>query len=79
MDIPDVAAELADLHAKYVVVPADKASYTFVFVSKAHYTNCFLREELGSNKSEENPTFLCSSLSKEEILSEKPEDGFPGL
>ena len=29
-DIPDVAAELADLHDKYVALPADKISYSIV-------------------------------------------------
>ena len=38
-DIPDVAAELADLNAKYVVVPAAKASNNTVFVFNTHHFN----------------------------------------
>ena len=65
---PDVAAELADVHDKYVVVAADKASNNIiVFVLMTHYNNCF-REELGLNTSEGNPTYTCTSLPKEEIL-----------
>ena len=35
-DDPDVAAELAEIHEKFVVVPADKASNNIVFVCKTH-------------------------------------------
>ena len=45
-DDPDVAAELAEIHEMFVVVPTDKASNNFVFVCKTHYINC-LMEELG--------------------------------
>ena len=31
-DDPDVAAELAEIHEKFVVVPTDKASNNIVFV-----------------------------------------------
>ena len=67
-DNPDVAAELVDLHDKYVVVPADKVYNNIVFVCKTHYITC-LGEELGLNTSEGNPTCTCTSLSKKEILS----------
>ena len=66
-DIPDVAAELADLHDKYVVVPTDKTPSKIEFVCKTHYINC-LKEELGLNTSEGNSTYTCTSLSKEDIL-----------
>ena len=46
LDDPDVAAELAEIHEKFVVVPADKASNNIVFVCKTHYINC-LMEDLG--------------------------------
>ena len=39
-DDPDIAAELAEIHEKFVVVPADKASNNIVFVCKTHYINC---------------------------------------
>ena len=47
-NIPAVVDELADIHDKYAIVPADKASNNIVFVCKAHYINC-LREELCLN------------------------------
>ena len=40
---PDVA-ELAEIHEKCVVVPADKASNNIVFVCKTHYINCLMEE-----------------------------------
>ena len=46
-DAQDVAAELAEIHEKFVVfVPADEASNNIVFVCKTHYINR-LTEELG--------------------------------
>ena len=42
---PDVAAELAEIHEKFVVVPADKASNNIVFVCKTHYINCLMLYE----------------------------------
>ena len=41
---PDVAAELAEIHEKFVAVPADKASNNIVFVCKTHYLNCLMEE-----------------------------------
>ena len=35
-----------EIHEKFVVVPADKASNNIVFVFKTHYMNCFM-EVLG--------------------------------
>ncbi|MEW8545689.1 MAG: hypothetical protein AB2693_19380, partial [Candidatus Thiodiazotropha sp.] len=67
-DIPAVAAELADLHDKYVIVPADKASKNIGSVCKTRYINC-LREELGLNSTDGNPTYTFASLTKDEILS----------
>ena len=54
-DDSDVAAELAEIHEKFVVVPADKASNNIVFVCKTHYINC-LMEELGISTMTGNPT-----------------------
>ena len=39
-----------------------------MFVCKAHYISC-LREELGLNSTAGNPTYTCTPLTKEEILS----------
>ncbi|MCU7801424.1 MAG: hypothetical protein KZQ70_15165, partial [gamma proteobacterium symbiont of Lucinoma myriamae] len=64
---PDVVSELSTIHDSYVVVPADKASNNIVFVCKAHYCNC-LKEELGINSTQGNPTYTRTSFSKDEIL-----------
>ena len=66
-DDPDVAAELAEIHKKFVVVPADKASYTIAFVCKTHYINCLI-EELGMSTMTGNPTYNLTAMSKDEIL-----------
>ena len=66
-DDQDVAAELAEIHEKFVVVPADKASHNIVFVCKTHYINC-LMEELGMSTMTGNPTYNLTAMSKEEIL-----------
>ena len=52
-DDSDVAAELTEIHEKFVVVPADKASNNIVFVCKSHDINC-LMEELGMSTMTEN-------------------------
>ena len=41
-----IAAKLAHIHDKYIVVPADKASSTVVFICKQYYIQC-LTKELG--------------------------------
>ena len=64
-DDPDVAAELAEIHEKFVVAPADKASSNIAFVCKTHYINSFI-EELGTMTG--NPTYNLTAMSKEEIL-----------
>ena len=75
-DDPDVAAELAEIHEKFVIVPADKASNNIVFVCKTHHINC-LMEELGMNtmtgkkskrKVQGNPTYNLTAMSKDKIL-----------
>ena len=66
-DDPDVAAELAEIHEKFVVVPADKASNNIMFVCKTHYINC-LMEEFGMSTMTGNPTYNLTAMSKEEIL-----------
>ena len=66
-DDPDVAAELAEIHEKFVIVPADKASNNIVFVCKTHYINC-LMEELGISTMTGNPTYNLTAMSKDEIL-----------
>ena len=46
---------------------ADKASNNIVFVCKAHYINCIFKE-LGFDSTHGKPTYIQSSLSKQEIL-----------
>ena len=60
-DDPDVAAELAGIHEKFVVVPADKASNNIVFVCKTHCINC-LMEELGMSTMIGNPTYNLTAM-----------------
>ena len=64
---PDVAAELAEIHEKCVLVPADKASNNIVFVCKTHYINC-LMEELGMSTMTGNPTYNLTAMSKDKNL-----------
>ena len=66
-DDPDVAAELAEIHEKFVIVPADKASNNIVFVCETHYINCLMEELIMSNMTG-NPTYNLTAMSKEEIL-----------
>ena len=66
-DDPDIAAELAEIHENFVVVPADKASKNIVFVCKTHYINC-LMEELDTSTMTWNPTYNLTAMSKDEIL-----------
>ena len=65
-DDPDLAAELAEIHEKFVVDPADKASNNTVFVCK-HTINCLI-EELGMSTMTGNPTYNLTAMSKDEIL-----------
>ena len=70
LDDADVAAEVAEIHEKFVVVPADKASNNIVCVCKTHYINC-LTEKLGMSTMTGNPTYNISAMSKEEILQNR--------
>ena len=66
-DDPDIAAELTEIHEKFVVVPADKASINIVFVCKTHYIN-WLMEELSMSTMTGNPTYNLTAMSKDKIL-----------
>ena len=66
-DDPDIAAELAEIHRKFVVVSADKASNNRVFVCKTHYINC-LMEELGMSTTTGIPIYNLTTMSNEDIL-----------
>ena len=66
-DDPDVAAELAEIHEKFVIVPADKASNNIVFICTTRYTNC-LMEDLGISTMTGSRTYNLTAMSKDEIL-----------
>ena len=66
-DDPDVPAALAEIHEKFVVVPAAQASNNIVFVCKTQYINC-LMEELGNSTMTGNPTYNLTAMSKDGIL-----------
>lgn len=63
----EVRKELDRLHDQYLLVPADKASYSIVFFYKAHHINCIFKE-LGFDSTHGNPTYTHSSLFKQELL-----------
>jgi hypothetical protein len=63
-----VLTELSGLHDKYVIVPADKASNNIVFVCKAYYYDCLIKE-LGIGDTTINPTYQHSTFAKEDIIS----------
>ena len=53
----EIVAKLADIHDKYVVVLADKASNNAVFVYKKYYIQCLIKNlGMGSN-GEQNKTY----------------------
>jgi len=62
-----VVDNLTELHNKYVVVSADKASNN-IFLCKTYYIDCLVKE-LGINNNSGNLTYTPISFSKEEILS----------
>ena len=65
---PDVKITLKDLHDRFVVVPADKASNNMILVCKQYYISC-LQKELGLLDNQGNPTYSLSGFSKDDILS----------
>ena len=61
---------LADLHNRYVIVPADKASNNVVFVCKTYYFECLQRElDLDDSISISKSTYQRTAFSKDEILA----------
>ena len=67
LDDPETNRYLSELHDKYVIVPADKASNNIVFVCKQYYIDCLVKE-LGVNDTPSNPTYTPTALSKAELL-----------
>ena len=64
----DVTEHLADLHNRYVIVPADKSSNNVVFVCKTNYFEC-LQRELDIDDSISKSTYQRTAFSKDEILA----------
>ena len=59
-----IAAKLADIHDKYVGVPADKASNNVVFACTQYYIQCLIQWiDMGSN-GEQNKTYQATNFSK---------------
>ena len=66
---PPVIECLKKLHDQFVVVPADKAPNNIIFVCKAYYIECLLKELNLSDNSSTNNTYKRVSFSKDEIIS----------
>ena len=62
-----VSRHLADLHDRFVIVPADKASNNVVFICKTYYYSC-LQKELVDNNDVDTSTYQRTNFTKEEIL-----------
>ena len=60
---------LSSLHEKYVIVPADKASNNIIFVCKAHYLNCIIKEFGIDSNTPGNATYKRTTFDKDEILN----------
>ena len=67
---PHVINTLSELHNKYVVIPADKASNNIVFICKKYYFEC-LQLEFGLCSDHGNPTYTLRTSSKKEILDDQ--------
>ena len=61
-----VSRHLADLHDRFVIVPAGKASNNVVFICKTYYS-C-LQNELIDNNDVNTSTYQRTNFTKEEIL-----------
>ena len=62
-----VSRHLADLHDRFVIVPAYKASNNVVFICKIYYYSC-LQKELVYNNDVDTSTYQRTNFTKEEIL-----------
>ena len=64
---PKVANCLSSLHMDFVVVPADKAANNVVFVCKAFYYECLVKE-LGIGETCSNSTYQHTPFTKDDIV-----------
>ena len=62
-----VSCQLADLHDRFLIVPADKASNNVVFICKTYYHSC-LQQELIDNKDVDSSIYQRTNFTKEDIL-----------
>ena len=62
-----VSRQLADLHDRFVIVPADKASNNVVFICRTYYYSC-LQKELIDNNDVDSRTYQRTNFTKYEIL-----------
>ena len=67
LDDPIILRYLKDLHDQFVIVPADKAP-NVVFICKAFYYSCVLRELDNSDNGNTSSTYQRTNLLKGEIL-----------
>ena len=58
---------MADLHDRFVIVPADKASNNVVFICKTYYFSC-LQKELIDKNDVDSSIYQRTNFTKEEIL-----------
>ena len=65
---PDVKHILYNLHAKYVLVPADKAANNVIAVCKKYYIDTLVKELRINNVNSNNPTYIPIDDSFEAIL-----------
>jgi hypothetical protein len=54
-----------NIHDKYVIVPADKASNNIVFVCKSYYFECLIKELGINNNTSSNTTYKTTSFDKD--------------
>ena len=60
----EVVSQMSDLHDRFVIVPADKASNNVVFICKTYYYSCLQKELIDDNNVDTSAIFT-----KEEILT----------
>ena len=57
-----VSRQLADLHDRFVIVPADKASNNVVFICKTYYYSCLQKELIDNNDVDSLLILLCTGF-----------------
>ena len=65
---PDVKDTLHQLHANYVLVPADKAANNVIVVDKKYYIDNLVKELGRNNVNSNSPTYITEDSSLETIV-----------